>query len=77
MNPKSLDKNKTNKATQSGKETWRRTKQTFPFSDQNMTVSFYAKTDFSLAQVQCNFEHREMTKWQLFKRLLFRIWHKK
>jgi hypothetical protein len=55
---------------------WRKYKNVFPFSDQNLTVSFYAKTDFDLAQIQCNFEHGEMTKWQLFKRLIFRIWHK-
>jgi hypothetical protein len=55
---------------------WRKCSQIFPFGDQNTTISFYAKTDFDLAQVHCSFDHKEMTKWQLFKRLLFRIWHK-
>ena len=58
------------------KTIWRKFEQVFPFSDQNITISYYARADFDLAQLQCNFKHGEMTKWQLFKRLIFRIWHK-
>lgn len=55
---------------------WKGIKQTFPFGDQNVTISFYGRTTYDLANIQVSFEHGEMTKRELFKRLLFRLWHR-
>lgn len=47
---------------------------TIKLDDKVFRVSFYGRSPVDLAHVQVGMSFRTMTKWELFKHLLWRIW---
>jgi len=72
-----MKKMETRKVNRFLKPNWQLKQCELKLDDWVFGINFYGKAMIDLARVQVSMSREQMTKWELFKHLIWRIWHEK